>query len=123
MPGQKREARLRARCAGHPRLENRLCKQDVDGRVKPGHDGALGMATMDEIWRRVKAERMLEIRQSIQFARITAFAAGWATRASPSSLCCSRGIEKQTLKPSTVRSVTMPWVGSDDCSTTQDASG
>ena len=33
------------------------------------------------------------------------------------------GIEKQTLNPSTVRSVTMPWVGSDDCSTVHDASG
>src|SRR6202021_2036476 len=58
-----------------------------------------------------------------QFVRIAAFATGWATSASPSSLCCSRGIEKQTEKPSTVRSVTMPWVGSDDCSTAQDASG
>jgi hypothetical protein len=34
MPGQKREARLRARCPGHPRL---CCngKEDVDGRDEP----------------------------------------------------------------------------------------
>jgi hypothetical protein len=39
MPGQKREARLRARCAGHPRLLRYVhTDEDVDGRVKPGHD-------------------------------------------------------------------------------------
>jgi len=37
MPGQKREARLRARCARHPRLFLRWT-QDVDGRDQPGHD-------------------------------------------------------------------------------------
>ncbi|MEH2515980.1 hypothetical protein V1279_001553 [Bradyrhizobium sp. AZCC 1610] len=43
MPGQKREARLRARCPGHPRLS--LCEgKDVDGRDKPGHDGECGSA-------------------------------------------------------------------------------
>jgi hypothetical protein len=35
MAGQKREARLRARCPGHPRL---FPSQDVDARGKPGHD-------------------------------------------------------------------------------------
>jgi hypothetical protein len=38
MPGQKREARFRARCPGHPRLKRRSSKKDVDGRDKPGHD-------------------------------------------------------------------------------------
>src|SRR6266446_615783 len=42
MPGQKREARLRARCPGHPRLCCNEKKKGVDGRVKPGHD---------ELWR------------------------------------------------------------------------
>jgi hypothetical protein len=37
MPGQKREARLRARCPGHPRLQE-LPQKDVDGRDEPGHD-------------------------------------------------------------------------------------
>jgi len=34
MPGQKREARLRARCAGHPRL-----LPSLNGQVTRGHDG------------------------------------------------------------------------------------
>src|SRR5579862_7698836 len=37
MAGQKREARLRARCPGRPRLTCNM-KEDVDARVKPGHD-------------------------------------------------------------------------------------
>jgi len=37
MPGQKREARLRARYPGHPRLKARH-REDVDGRDVPGHD-------------------------------------------------------------------------------------
>jgi hypothetical protein len=36
MAGQKREARLRARCPGHPRLG--AAEEDVDARDKPGHD-------------------------------------------------------------------------------------
>jgi len=37
--GQKREARLRARCPGDRRLALISGKRkDVDGRVKPGHD-------------------------------------------------------------------------------------
>ena len=39
MPGQKREARLRARCPGHPRLGPEHRAKVVDGRDKPGHDG------------------------------------------------------------------------------------
>ncbi|WP_159008432.1 hypothetical protein [Bradyrhizobium sp. S69] len=39
MPGQKREARLRTRCPGHPRLGLIQKQKDVDARVKPGHDG------------------------------------------------------------------------------------
>jgi hypothetical protein len=35
MPGQKREARLRARCAGHPRLSSLLHPKNVDGRASP----------------------------------------------------------------------------------------
>ncbi|HTF76586.1 MAG TPA: hypothetical protein VK620_20035, partial [Bradyrhizobium sp.] len=40
MAGQKREARLRARCPGHPRLSCFLLlrRKDVDARDKPGHD-------------------------------------------------------------------------------------
>jgi hypothetical protein len=38
MAGQKREARLRARCPGHPRLPCCLKKKDVDARHKAGHD-------------------------------------------------------------------------------------
>jgi hypothetical protein len=38
MAGQKREARLRARCPGHPRLTLRI-RKDVDARHKAGHDG------------------------------------------------------------------------------------
>src|SRR5258705_8800407 len=39
MPGRNREARLRARCPGHPRLSlMKFAKEDVDGRDKPGHD-------------------------------------------------------------------------------------
>jgi len=38
MAGQKREARLRSKCPGHPRLGSRI-KKDVDARDKPGHDG------------------------------------------------------------------------------------
>src|SRR5437899_4191610 len=38
MPGQKREARLRAGCPGHLRLSC-FSKKGVDGRDKPGHDG------------------------------------------------------------------------------------
>ena len=38
MPGQKREARLRARCPGHPRPTRCRNKKGVDGRDKPGHD-------------------------------------------------------------------------------------
>src|SRR6202163_4521856 len=38
MPGLKREARLRTRCAGHPRLFPVCPYEDVDGRDKPGHD-------------------------------------------------------------------------------------
>src|SRR5262249_9355949 len=64
----------------------------------------------------------IEDRKSIQFARTTT-GARCDTSASPSSLCCSRGIEKQTEKPSVVRSVTMPWAGSVDCSIAHDASG
>jgi hypothetical protein len=37
MPGQKREARLRARCPGHPRLLAGRYK-DLDRRNKSGHD-------------------------------------------------------------------------------------
>ncbi|MET4388875.1 hypothetical protein ABIB73_004640 [Bradyrhizobium sp. F1.4.3] len=37
MPGQKREARLRADVPGIHALH--AARQDVDGRVKPGHDG------------------------------------------------------------------------------------
>jgi hypothetical protein len=37
MAGQKREARLRARCPGHPRLDAPF-KKDVDARHKAGHD-------------------------------------------------------------------------------------
>jgi hypothetical protein len=33
MAGQKREARLRARCPGHPRLLSDPNKKDVDARV------------------------------------------------------------------------------------------
>ena len=58
-----------------------------------------------------------------QFARSDFRIIAGATSASPSSFCCWRGIEKQTEKPSVVRRVTMPWVGSEDCSTTQDANG
>jgi hypothetical protein len=40
MAGQKREARLRVRCPGHPRLLLLLkFPKDVDARDKPGHDG------------------------------------------------------------------------------------
>src|ERR1700682_3504578 len=38
MPGQKREARLRARVPGHPRLFFVANTKDVDGRNKSGHD-------------------------------------------------------------------------------------
>src|SRR5258705_7496259 len=38
MSGKKREARLRVRCPGYPRLPVPEY-QDVDGRDKPGHDG------------------------------------------------------------------------------------
>jgi hypothetical protein len=37
MAGQKREARLRARRPGHPRL-NLTDAKNVDARDKPGHD-------------------------------------------------------------------------------------
>jgi hypothetical protein len=37
MAGQKREARLRAGCPGHPRLSC-LREEDVDARHKAGHD-------------------------------------------------------------------------------------
>jgi len=37
MAGQKREARLRARCPGHPRFFA-AAYQDVDARHKAGHD-------------------------------------------------------------------------------------
>jgi hypothetical protein len=37
MPSQKREARLRARCAGHPRPRN-LRKKTWMAGTKPGHD-------------------------------------------------------------------------------------
>src|ERR1700730_13691696 len=37
MAGQKREARLRARCPGHPRLSSGEAKTWMP-RVKPGHD-------------------------------------------------------------------------------------
>jgi len=37
MSGQKREARLRVRCPGHPRLSYAR-EEGVDGRDKPGHD-------------------------------------------------------------------------------------
>ncbi|MCC8963448.1 hypothetical protein H8A95_14325 [Bradyrhizobium sp. Pear76] len=58
-----------------------------------------------------------------EFARTRTGVAGCATSASPSSLCWARGIEKQTLKPSDVVSVTMPWAGSVDCSITHESSG
>src|SRR6266852_6009591 len=45
MPGQKREARLRARCPGHPRLVGIQGKKVVDGRDKPGHDDVLNQET------------------------------------------------------------------------------
>jgi hypothetical protein len=45
MAGQKREARLRARCPGHPRLSSRQKKKDVDARDKPGHDGGFPAQT------------------------------------------------------------------------------
>jgi len=60
--------------------------------------------------------------KAFQFARNWA-GSGCATIASPSWFSCSRGIEKQTEKPSEVRSVTMVWRGSVACSIDQDASG
>ena len=56
-------------------------------------------------------------KRRLNAARSVMVVTGCATSASPSSLCWARGIEKQTLKPSTVRSVIMPWAGSEDCST------
>jgi len=38
MPGQKREARLRAGCPGHPAITLSRWSKDADGRVRPGHD-------------------------------------------------------------------------------------
>src|ERR1700738_4338799 len=38
MPGQKREARLRARCAGHPRLASSCARKAWMAGSKPGHD-------------------------------------------------------------------------------------
>jgi hypothetical protein len=36
MAGQEREARLRARCPGHPRLQHPLKKKDMNARHKAG---------------------------------------------------------------------------------------
>ena len=38
MAGQKRDARLKPKCPGHPRLHGTHPKKDVDARAKPGHD-------------------------------------------------------------------------------------
>src|SRR5882672_12119821 len=54
MPGQKREARLRARCPGHPRPSS-ATKKDVDGRVKPGHDET---KLHSELWRPLFRKRL-----------------------------------------------------------------
>jgi hypothetical protein len=43
MAGQKREARLRARCPGHPRLH--AWPKNVDARDKPGHDVVVGVCS------------------------------------------------------------------------------
>jgi hypothetical protein len=45
MAGQKREARLRARCPGYPRISSRDRRQDVDARDEPGHDERSGGVT------------------------------------------------------------------------------
>jgi hypothetical protein len=42
MPGQKREARLRARCPGHPRLRRRARSKTWWAGSKPGHDDVDG---------------------------------------------------------------------------------
>ena len=48
MAGQKREARFRARCPGHPRLSLPLDRQNVDARHTAGHDehGRIAIETL-----------------------------------------------------------------------------
>ncbi|WP_076858876.1 hypothetical protein [Bradyrhizobium mercantei] len=43
MPGQKREARLRADVPGIHVFPAGSREEDVDGRDKPGHDGVFGV--------------------------------------------------------------------------------
>src|SRR6266478_3662045 len=41
MPGLEREARLHAKCLGHPGLSFSLAYEVVDGRDRPDHDACL----------------------------------------------------------------------------------
>jgi hypothetical protein len=50
MPGQKREARLRAGCPGHPHLAAGAKKKDVDGRNESGHDDGTVLLSQKLCW-------------------------------------------------------------------------
>ena len=84
----------------------------IDGKMVPGD---LTMPVLNPATEEVLAQCPRASKNQLDEAVAAAKAAFPAWAATP--------IEKQTEKPSTVRSVTMPWVGSGDCSTTHDAGG
>ena len=81
MPGQKREARLRARCPGHPRLDEGCSKKDVDGRDKPGHDEKVVREAVGAIAQRIAPSRAHQWRNTLRYSALRTLNRGMTSNA------------------------------------------
>ena len=111
--GRRQERRRRDADA----VRRKACCALPEDRARRRTRGAQGSGSAQE-----RHRPFPQILDSRQFGRTDISGIGCVS-ASPSRLCSAFGIEKRTLKPSSVSSVMMRWVVSVDCSSTQDASG